>query len=536
MSKIRLLIVEDQTIIRRSLCLLLGSKSDYEVAGEACNGEEAIQKVKELNPDIVIMDITMPVMDGVKAISQIKKLQPKIKVIILTMCTDNDHIVNAIKAGADCCVEKNSSEIDLFNAINVAHKNKSYLSPSICKSVVDNMMHQTDNNAKADRYNLLTPGEKALLKTIVKGKRRDAIAEQLKTSVSIIDKHLGNIMIKLGVNSIKELINYNTNSDSPRTRNKGAVSNNEQQEVRYSLDNRKNILQIYHEAYSYIEGCIIAIKDDRSFNIEDGKKIVSKIVKDPHTVELLLGKAVSSPRNMDILILNMVNVSIYAIKIGLGLKFAREKLIKLGLGGLVHDLGMFKLPNNIIRKLNGLNKEERNALQMHPVYAKKINEKLGDDYSWLAEVVEQEHERFNGHGYPHRLKGSNINEYAGIIGFVDVYESLTHRRSNRLGMFPFDAAKRILNEEKDLHNPELIRLLLTNFSLFPLESYVRLNSNAIAKIIEINKRNPLRPILEIVFDPKSNRMKEKKIVDLRKNHLIHIVKPVFEEDLPINLM
>ncbi len=580
-QKIKILVVEDKTIIRRAVCLLLKSNEMFDVIGEAENGLEAVNKAKELSPEVVVMEIDMPVMDGIKATREIKENNPGIKIIILTECSDKKLIMGSIKAGANCCVEKDSTESDLFAAISAAHKNKSYLSPSICKLAIESVRH----DAHVDRFGLLTRGEQALLKSVAKGKSKKAIAEQISTTVEVINKHLKNVMIKLGIHDIDELVRYAINkglvkgvaaeaastegdeTDPKKTEteendtlepseavNKDGVSlrsiidhgagGGSKAEIKepqasdiskapkvLSSGQASDAPAIYSSAYDYLNDAIAIVKSGKSFDLNDGINIVNKMLEDSKTIDLLSGITFSVAKDKDSMILNMVNVAVYAIQIGMGLDFTKDKLVKTGLTGLLHDLGMFIVSESVTQKAGALNTEEKTEIEKHPVFSKRILSEFKNGYAWLAENVAQEHERMHGQGYPFGESGSGIKEYARIIGIADVFEALTHDRLGRRRLTAVKAARKIIVEEKDYYDAGLIKIVIEKLSCYPIGSYVMLNSNKIAKVVDINGKFPLQPIVEVFIKPQKDGILEKKIVDLRQNQSLHIVEPVLEENL-----
>lgn len=577
MAKIKLLVVENQTIVRRAICMLLKSNNQFEIVGEAENGLEAVRKVKELKPDIVIMEIDLPGNNGINATKKLKELAPDMKIIILTMSSDKKLIMDAIKAGANCCVEKNSTESDLFTAINAVYRNKSYLSPSICKSVLESVQHGGTQNS--DRLSLLTRGEQALLRSIANGKTKESIAEQISTTVQIIEKHLKNIMIKLDIYDIDALIKYVVAKGLTKKKgvaktvvprpvekpidggakqaganekklysiselmekdvpNKSFVKHrNKGTNVEIAKDNAKgtqiyDALEIYNNAYEYLERCITLIKGGSLFNIEEGVDIVNSMLVDDKTIDLLSGKAFSVPNVKDFLVSNMVNVSIYSIKIGTGFNFSKSELADLGLAGLFHDIGMFIIPERISRKKGALNQIEKQELEKHPILSKQIIDKFGSRYQWLAEIVVQEHERFKGQGYPYGIYGHEIKEYARIIGIADTFEALTHNRQDKGRLWASKAVKKIIEEEKDHHDSKLFKILMHKLSFYPIESYVKLNSNEIAQVVSTNEKFPLQPVVQVIFKNLDCKQKEKKIIDLRTNNSLFIVEPILEEFLP----
>jgi len=172
------------------------------------------------------------------------------------------------------------------------------------------------------------------------------------------------------------------------------------------------------------------------------------------------------------------------------------------------------------------------TIRKHPYYTYKILQTLGEKYSWIAKVAYQEQEREGGQGYPMGLKGDEIHDYAKIIGVVDVYEALTHHRPQRKGYMPHEAVKLILGTQKDLFSNKVKRLLLTKLSCFPLGSYVKLNSKAICRVVEINEDSPLRPTVEILSDSQGSKLLTRKVVNLADAPLLYVTGTVCESDLP----
>ncbi len=576
MIEIKLLVVEEQTIVRRAICVLLESADGFTVVGEADNGLDGVHKTQELKPDVVIMEIDMPVMDGISAVKEIKKVSPATKIIMLTICSDEKLIMESIKSGANGCVEKNSTESDLFTAIKAVYKNKSYLSPSICKSVLKSVQ---PNERRNNRYSLLTRGERALLRSIAKGMSRDEIANKISTNVQIIDKHLKNVMLKLGVTDFSTLKSYAVNKEKSKIVDERGtfepaeeedidlISSELQQKINLDKDSNKNLeivpklksdpsdqfnpeksggteehevskvsqredaVKIYNDAYSYLEKSIHLLKNGKKFDIDESFNIVKRMITHKQIINSLSGKALSMSKGKDFLISNMVNVSIYSVKIGMGYNFKEKQLIELGVAGLLHDVGMFFLSESIIRKNGTLNNDERKEMQKHPLFTRGIVEKYGDEYLWLANTVVQEHERWNRQGYPEGLSGSQITKYAGIIGLMDVYEALTSGRLGKDRLSPSKAAQKILNEEKGLHDGKLLKLLMVNFSYYAVDSYVRLNSSEIAKVIATDEKFPLQPIVEVINKTENEGQNGKKVINLRENNSLYIVGRILEEHL-----
>jgi HD-GYP domain-containing protein (c-di-GMP phosphodiesterase class II) len=298
------------------------------------------------------------------------------------------------------------------------------------------------------------------------------------------------------------------------------------------LEGQKRIEDLYASIYNFVEGIINSLKRKKRFDIEKGLEIVKNIVHTEKAASILYGKAVQGNGIPDNLAAHSANVCIYSLMLGRGANYSHGQLIELGITALLHDIGMVFVPKEIVNKRGKLTTSEFKQIRKHPNYSYKILQTLGKEYLWIAKVVSQEQERENGQGYPNGLKGDEIHDYAKIIGIVDVYEALTHHRPQRRGHMPHDAVKLILGTQKDLFSDEVKRLLLTKLSCFPLGSYVKLNSKAICKVIEVYENSPLRPTVEILFDSQKRKLPNKKIIRLTETPLLHITSTVYESDLP----
>jgi len=298
------------------------------------------------------------------------------------------------------------------------------------------------------------------------------------------------------------------------------------------LEEQKRIEDLYASIYNFVEGIINSLKRKERFDIEEGLEIVKDIVYTEKAASILYGKAVLGNGIPDNLAAHSANVCIYSLMLGKGANYSHGQLIELGITALLHDIGMVFVPKEIVDKRGKLTTSEFKQIRKHPNYSYKILQTLGKKYLWIANVVSQEQERENGQGYPNGLKGDEIHDYAKIIGIVDVYEALTHHRPQRRGHMPHDAVKLILGTQKNLFSDEVKRLLLTKLSCFPLGSYVKLNSKAICKVIEVYEDSPLRPTVEILFDSQKRKLPNKKIIRLTEAPLLHITSTVYESDLP----
>lgn len=207
MAKIRVLLVDDHAILRDGIHALLALQDDIEVVGEAADGREAIEKARQLAPDIVLMDIVMPLMDGLEACRRICKENPKTKVIVLTQYDNKEYVSSSVKAGAAGCISKRAVASELVSAIRVVHGGDYFLYPPIATMLVEDYL-QRMGEAEADDYNRLTAREREVLKLVAEGHTNREIAELLVISVRTVIGHRTSLMEKLDIHNRSELVKY----------------------------------------------------------------------------------------------------------------------------------------------------------------------------------------------------------------------------------------------------------------------------------------------------------------------------------------
>jgi two-component system, NarL family, response regulator NreC len=208
MSKISVLLVEDHHVVRKGISYLLSLEADIDIVGEAEDGNEGIQMAKELCPDIIILDITMPNLNGIDAVRRIRKSVPNAKVIILTMHTREQYIRQALREGASGYLLKESTQEELVNAIKTVYKGDVALSPSISKFVFNEYVKQSDHKQEVDSLELLTDRERQVLRLIAEGKTNKDIAKCLDISKSTVNIHRTNVMQKLDIHDTVGLVRY----------------------------------------------------------------------------------------------------------------------------------------------------------------------------------------------------------------------------------------------------------------------------------------------------------------------------------------
>lgn len=201
----RIIIAEDHTILREGLRALLSSQPDFEIVGEAENGRDAIRCVGEGNPDLILIDLSMPKMNGLEAIKEIKKQNSDTKVIVLTVHKTEEYILAALQAGADGYVLKDATHAELEMAITNVLKGKRFLSPGISEKVIGGYLEgKMSVNAKST-WDTLTQREREILKLIAEGNKNKEIADYLCISLKTVEKHRTNLMKKLDLHNVASL-------------------------------------------------------------------------------------------------------------------------------------------------------------------------------------------------------------------------------------------------------------------------------------------------------------------------------------------
>ncbi len=208
MKKVKLLVADDHKIFRQGIKKLLEEESDLQVVGEAADGREAVKKATELKPDVILMDIAMANLNGLEATKQIKKVLPSVKVIMLTMHKNEEYILQSFQAGASGFILKEGAVEELVSAIRSIHSDKSFLSPSISKTLIDAYLRKMETGKTETPFDLLTDREREVLQLIAEGYTNREVAKQLFISVKTVEAHRAHIMQKLNIHDIAKLVKY----------------------------------------------------------------------------------------------------------------------------------------------------------------------------------------------------------------------------------------------------------------------------------------------------------------------------------------
>jgi len=207
-SQIRILLADDHTVMRSGLRLLLERQPNLTVVGEAADGREAVALAAAEEPDVVVMDIAMPHLNGVEAARQIVANNPKIAVAILSMHSDESYVIRSLKAGARAYLLKDSAEPDLIEAIHAIRAGKSFFSPAVTRILKEDYMRQLDKKDADDTYELLTTREREVLQLVAEGQSNKDVANFLNLSLYTVETHRTHILQKLNLHSVPELILY----------------------------------------------------------------------------------------------------------------------------------------------------------------------------------------------------------------------------------------------------------------------------------------------------------------------------------------
>jgi len=279
------------------------------------------------------------------------------------------------------------------------------------------------------------------------------------------------------------------------------------------------------EAVEYLRNFLRRASSDR---LPDPKVLVplaENLVRASRNRNLLLVSMTQKSEGdpLERLAKHMVDVTVLAISTSMELGYDQGSLLSLALGALLHDVGWTKLPLELFVKKEP-SEEELDAIRRHPLLGYELVASFEERFPQLAKVVLQEHEREDGSGYPHGLRGEDIHDFAKVVGICDTYDTLIHID----GLHPYRAMQRLLSMRDKQFPSKLIKALLQVLSVFPLGSLVRLNTGEVARVVDVSRTHPTRPVVEILFDPQGEEVSERRRVDLAEEPIVYIADPAFE--------
>ena len=284
----------------------------------------------------------------------------------------------------------------------------------------------------------------------------------------------------------------------------------------------------YRLAQEQLTGVALAVQRQDDLDLEALSALATGIAEALKQSDQLLIQAMNGPAGPP-LITNLVNVAILATKVGAGLGYHGEELERLTFAGLLHDIGLFAVPQSLITKSGRLTHDERTLIEQHPELGYQAIRRAGPKYDWLAQVVSQAHERWNGQGYPNKLKGRQISEFAQIIGVVDIFDALVSPRGYRRRFSPHAAVRELLVVERTAFPREVVKALVEQLSAYPLGTSVRLTTGEVGSVMRINTRYPLRPVVRIEGDVAYAQ--EGRQIDLSRTPLVSIIETLEPPDV-----
>jgi len=225
----------------------------------------------------------------------------------------------------------------------------------------------------------------------------------------------------------------------------------------------------------------------------------------------------------DYLVDNALHVAVLGAKVGMGLQYSEEDLERLALAGLLHDIGMWTLPESLVERSGSFSEDERDLLRTHPERGRRILAGHGSVFEWVSVISAQEHERWDGSGYPCRLKGNQITEPAQIIGIVDVLDAMATARPYRKSLTPHQAIRDLLLHAKTTFSLRVLKAMGDQITLYPVGTRIRLSTGEIGTVRKINSRYPLRPVVAL---SKFGEVTELDLSQGMSSHITEVLQPM----------
>jgi two-component system, NarL family, response regulator NreC len=207
-ARLRILLADDHTIVRQGLRKMLEERPEWEVVAEAGDGREAVRQAEQLKPDVAIVDVAMPLLNGIETTRQIVKRSPGTRVLVLSMHADDAYVIQILQAGATGYLLKDSADVDLIQAVTAVARGTSFFSPAIARLMLDDYVRQLADKGVTDRYDSLSEREREIFQLIAEGKANKEIAALLSISPSTVETHRARIMEKLDLHSAAEIVLY----------------------------------------------------------------------------------------------------------------------------------------------------------------------------------------------------------------------------------------------------------------------------------------------------------------------------------------
>jgi HD-GYP domain-containing protein (c-di-GMP phosphodiesterase class II) len=289
-------------------------------------------------------------------------------------------------------------------------------------------------------------------------------------------------------------------------------------------------IELYKTACAFLLASIAEAEKGIPIEAELGLEIADLITKSSKANNGLL--LLSMRRTAEFsLVQHSTNVAVISIPVAEELGFEDNRIVRLCLAGMLHDIGSVKLPKKFLFRTNSFSASERAEIEHRPLYAEQLLSGLAG-FEWLPRIVAQVYERDNGKGYPHRLKGKEILDDAKVLGLADLFEAYIHNRPHRKAMTGYQTFIQILNDESKSFPERIIKAMLRGLTIYPLNDYVVLNTGAIGKVVGTRRDNPLRPQVKVLYSANGETVEQSKIIDLAQDSILWITKAITADELP----
>ncbi|MFQ6617321.1 MAG: HD domain-containing phosphohydrolase [Fidelibacterota bacterium] len=479
------------------------------------DGEDALKYLSSKRPLMVISSLSLPGMDGYELCRTIKE-DDRLNTVPIILISDSEEgpdKVLGMQSRADDYVTKPINANELKNRISALlnRKTDTELKDDVFESKFNDNLKVVEDTKKPEEESFDKFWEEDL------STMEEEIEEKPATEEGFIPP-------KREVLGFDEEVIFDEEEIT------------EEKEAADDLTASRADYNLYSKIGKDVEEFFTTARTNGRFDyaklIEDAKNLVNAV-----NVRNYMQIKAMSRRESASIPYHCLNVAIFAVKVAMGLNFNDKQLKELCLASIVHDIGMVRLSDDIVNAEGKLTDEQFREVKRHPRYGaeiilKAVKEDMNiRNYPFIPEVIYQEHERENGSGYPRGLKGNEIHPYAKIIGMVDTYEALSHPRSYRKDFIAYEALQKVIAMKNTLFEIKIIKALIKQISIFPLESYVKLNNGEIGKVIKTNYSHPMRPTIEVVFSASGQKLDEKKILNLVDTPFLFIEKPIYEDEL-----
>jgi len=284
---------------------------------------------------------------------------------------------------------------------------------------------------------------------------------------------------------------------------------------------------LYDEMVLMVEDIFEKIRNGVGYDKEKILNVIDRIIEKIREDKNSALEVVAAEHGGKYMYTLAASVAILAIVTGITLDYGKHRLIPLGVGALLHDIGMVRVPSYITEKKTQLTPDEYNRIKTHPIYGYRIITKELQLTNEIATIALQHHEAYDGTGYPRKSKGEGISEFAKIVSICDVFAAMTRKRSYRDEHLSYSAMKTILSESNRKFDPNLVKAFLSNMAIYPVGSIVQLNNNVIGRVVSANPELPLRPRISVLIDEFGERVADgEKVLDLQEKTNIFITKPL----------